>query len=107
MSLSHAPDSRSQEALRTAAGPRARLSTQYRYNQLLPPFAEDALLVSSLLAVARRAPPDAPGACLSHLLGAPCCVIHSLSPDNNRLFAGHGSSPQATLLPSRRGLNVS
>ncbi|KAK9841851.1 hypothetical protein WJX81_007257 [Elliptochloris bilobata] len=51
-----------QEALRTVAGPRARLSTQYRYNQLLPPFAADALLVASLLAVARAAPEDALGA---------------------------------------------
>ncbi len=56
--------------LRTVAGPRARLSTQYRYNQLLPPFAVDALLAASLLAAARRAPDGAQGMLLAALLGA-------------------------------------
>jgi hypothetical protein len=56
--------------LRTVAGPRARLSTQYRYNQLLPPFAADALLAASLLAAARRAPDGAQGMLRAVLRGA-------------------------------------
>ena len=62
-----------QDALRTAAGPRARLSAQYRYNQLLPPFAEDALLAASLLAVARRTPEGVQGACGSHSANCRTC----------------------------------
>jgi hypothetical protein len=85
--------------LRTVAGPRARLSTQYRYNQLLPPFAVDALLAASLLAAARRAPDGAQGVLLAALLGASAACSNLDAQLHMRCWAtfcllrGQGMSP--------------